>query len=315
VAGEDAEFAGATLTRINVSVIIPAFNHARFLGAAIESALQQTHCPEEVIVVDDGSTDATQQVLDGYANVIRTIRQPNRGVASARNTGAACALGDVFAFLDADDAWLPGKLESQLAALENRPEVGLVHCGVQEIDVEGRTLTENTHGLEGNTFIDLLLLRDFILGGGSAAMIPRCAFERAGGFDRELSTSADWDLYLRLARDWQVAFVAKPLVRYRQHPRGLHRNVYATRDDMFCALGKAFGGSAKTEVLPLRRLAHAQLHVFLAGAFFSAGALRAFAWHATAAVVLSPSSIRRFLGMGRKRLARRRPARECYAWP
>ena len=102
------------------SVIIPAYNHARFVGEAVESVLLQTAASREVIVVDDGSTDDTARVLAGFGGRIRVIRQPNRGVAAARNAGAALASGDVLTWLDADDTWWPRKLERQLATQRSR---------------------------------------------------------------------------------------------------------------------------------------------------------------------------------------------------
>src|SRR5262249_53680055 len=97
-----------------ISVFIPAYNHARFLASTIDSALSQPLTPSEIIVVDDGSTDDTSSVLGTFGHEIRVLRQNNRGVAAARNRGAAMATGDYLAFLDADDVWLPQKLEMQL---------------------------------------------------------------------------------------------------------------------------------------------------------------------------------------------------------
>src|SRR5436190_9018266 len=117
-----------------VSVVIPTYNYARYLGAAIDSALQQTHAPLEVIVVDDGSTDDTPRLLDGYGDRIRVIRQKNSGVAAARNAGVREARGELIAFLDSDDLWKPRKLELQIARFEADPGLGLVHCGAETLD-------------------------------------------------------------------------------------------------------------------------------------------------------------------------------------
>ncbi|HEY2324319.1 MAG TPA: glycosyltransferase family A protein, partial [Thermoanaerobaculia bacterium] len=113
----------------SVSVVIPSYNYARYLGEAIDSALAQTLPPLEVIVVDDGSTDETSEVLATYADRIRVLRQKNSGVAVARNSGIAAAHGEYVAFLDADDIWLPRKLELQMARFDE--SIGLVHCGVE----------------------------------------------------------------------------------------------------------------------------------------------------------------------------------------
>src|SRR5437773_3781756 len=119
------------LMNVTVSVVIPTYNYARYLPEAIDSALAQTHAPLEVIVVDDGSTDDTPRVLAVYGDRIRVIRQANRGPGAARNTGIAAARGEYVGFLDADDVWLPRKLELQMARFEADQGLGLVHCGAE----------------------------------------------------------------------------------------------------------------------------------------------------------------------------------------
>ena len=111
---------------MRISVVIPTYNSGRLVVEAVESALSQTRPPEEVIVVDDGSTDETRQQLSPFLDRIQYIYQLNQRVAAARNTGLKHATGDVIAFLDADDVWHPSKLERQLAVLERRPDVGLL---------------------------------------------------------------------------------------------------------------------------------------------------------------------------------------------
>src|SRR5258708_4350216 len=125
---------------LRASVVIPAYNHARFLRETIESVLVQTLPPDEVIVVDDGSTDETPAILASYSSRLTVVRQDNRGFSAARNTGAARASGDVIAFLDSDALWLPTKLERQIVRLTADPDLGLVHCGVEEIDAAGRVV-------------------------------------------------------------------------------------------------------------------------------------------------------------------------------
>src|SRR5436305_4940478 len=155
-----------------VSVIIPAYNYARYIAEAIDGALAQTHAPLEVIVVDDESTDDTPRVLAGYGDRIRTIRQPNGGAAAARNTGMAAARGEYVAFLDADDVWLPRKLELQLQRFEADPDLGLVHCAMEVIDREGRTVDFVLQGREGRVGTEMLRLDGHVMSLGSNAPLP-----------------------------------------------------------------------------------------------------------------------------------------------
>jgi glycosyltransferase involved in cell wall biosynthesis len=291
-----------------VSVIIPTFNHARFLADAIESVLAQSLPPSEVIVVDDGSIDHTPAILAGYQGRVQVVRQGNRGVAAARNTGATLASGELLAFLDADDAWLPGKLERQVARLYDEPELGLVHCGVEEVDADGAPLRQRLDGLEGWVAQELLLLRrSVILGGGSGVVVPRAVFREAGGFAEGLSTSADWDLYFRIARRWKVGFVPEVLLRYRLHGANMHGNVRAMERDMLNAYARSFR-DADPALQQLRRRAYGNLHMVLAGSYFVASQRRDFARHALISLCLTPANSVRLLGYPLRHWRRRRIA-------
>jgi len=280
----------------NVSVIIPTYNHATFLAGALESVFAQTSHPREVVVVDDGSTDGTPDVLQAYEGRIRVLTQSNRGVAAARNAGAALASGDLLAFLDADDAWLPVKLERQVACFGVEPGVGLVHCGVEEIDGRGHQLRTRLDGMGGWVSTEMLLFRrGVILGGGSAVVVRRVDFLDVGGFDEALSTSADWDLYYRIARRYPVGFVPEVLVRYRIHSGNMHRNLDVMRRDMLAAYAKVFS-EQDPELQRLRRSAYGALHAMLAGSFLRAGEYRRFARHAAASLALRPGQVGYFAG-------------------
>lgn len=288
----------------SVSVVIPAYNHSAFLGGTLQSVFEQHLRPVEVIVVDDGSTDRTGDVLRMYGNRLLVLSQPNRGVAAARNAGAAAASGALLAFLDADDVWLPTKLERQVARVLLEPELGLVHCGVQEIDSGGRVLGIRLDGLEGWISREMLLFRrGVILGGGSAAIVPRAVFEHVGGFDEGLSTSADWDLYYRIARRYRVGFVPEALVRYRVHSGNMHRNVHVMARDMLKAYANAFS-ERDSELQRVRHLAYGRLHSMLAGSFFRAGEYGLFLRHALASVAWQPKRLGYFAGYPARALRR-----------
>ena len=277
-----------------ISVIIPTYNHARFLASAIDSALSQTLKPSDVIVVDDGSTDGTSNVLEAFEGKVRVVRQKNQGVAAARNSGVEMATADYLAFLDADDVWLPRKLEMQLNRFRAEPGLGLVHCGLEQIDEDNRTLGRSVDGMEGSVADEMLLfIRSTILGGGSGAMMPRAVFQEAGKFDERLSTSADWDLYYRIARKYKIGFVPHVLLQYRLHGTNMHGSVRAMEHDMLLAYSKAFL-SADDVDLPEQRRCLGNLHKVLAGSYFSTGERLGFLRNALKSVILTPDNITYF---------------------
>jgi glycosyltransferase involved in cell wall biosynthesis len=197
-----------------VSVIIPAYNAAAFVGEAVNSALAQSHPDVEVIVVDDSSTDGTPEILARYGDRIRVHRQPNGGVSSARNTGAALAGGDWVSFLDADDVWAPRKIEAQLTAAvdgewvyTNRFNFG-ARGPLPEIQSDVTLMTE------GDVFVPLLMRGNFIT--VSSVMMRTALFQQLGGFHHQPGGCEDWDLWLRASsRHHQIRFVPEPLVGYR----------------------------------------------------------------------------------------------------
>ena len=199
-----------------VSVVIPSYNYAHFLRETIDSVLAQTYPDIEIIVVDDGSTDKTTEILQSYGEQIRSSFQQNQGVSAARNNGARLSEGEFVAFLDADDSWLPTKIEKQVQRFEEDEKLGLVHVGVDEVDAQGISLLKRLEGLEGDVSNDLLMLkREGVLGGGSGLMVPRSVFEEVGGFDTRLSTSADWDMFYQISCRYPVGFVPEILLKYR----------------------------------------------------------------------------------------------------
>ena len=205
----------------NVSVIIPAFNAESFIVDAVRSVLDQTYRDLEVIVVDDGSTDGTLARLAVFGDRIRVHQQSNKGVAAARNAGVAAAQGGWIAFLDADDLWLPHKLERQLASAS----AAMLYTDRLNIGARGdlpeiQSAITPMHG--GDVFALLLGEGNFIT--NTSVMMRRDLFEQMGGFYTGLNGTEDWDLWIRIAERHEIGFVDEPLVRYRFHPGGLSRN-------------------------------------------------------------------------------------------
>jgi glycosyltransferase involved in cell wall biosynthesis len=209
--GEEERQSGMAL----VSVIIPCYNQARFLGEAIESVLAQTYPHFEVVVIDDGSTDNTSEVASRYPGV-RCIRQENEGLAGARNAGIRHSRGSYLVFLDADDRLLPHALEVGLKHLKAHPECAFVsgHCRFTAVDGSPLPTPPQTP-IEGDHYETLL--RNTYIWSGATVMYRRAVFETAGIFDVSVGSSADYDLYLRIAREYPVHQHSEVVAEYRQH--------------------------------------------------------------------------------------------------
>ena len=193
-----------------VSVIIPTFNRAKFIGEALESVLNQRFDDREVIVVDDGSDDATADILRCYEGEIRVLIQSNRGVSAARNAGIAIASAELITFLDSDDLWLPGKLEVQVDFF--RTHLGALICQTEEIWVRDgvRVNPKKRHRKpQGDIFERSLVL---CLVSPSAVMMRRTLFEEVGLFDENLPACEDYDLWLRVACRYPVHLIDQPLI-------------------------------------------------------------------------------------------------------
>ncbi|MGE5308822.1 MAG: glycosyltransferase family 2 protein [Deltaproteobacteria bacterium] len=227
-----------------VSVIIPAYNAGRWLSSAIDSVLRQTYDEIEIIVVDDGSTDATAESLSPYFLKITYVRQKNSGPAAARNRGISLARGRFIAFLDADDLWLPDKLERQVDALDRDPAAGACHTNVDFMDERGNVVDHPDEGLEQSGMIleRLLLWKSRVL--LSSLLLRRECLESTGGFDETLLTGEDWHFIMRCARRNIFAYLPERLLLRRERPDSLTSRAYASarNNTTFESLRKALDG-------------------------------------------------------------------------
>ena len=198
-----------------VSVIIPCYNQAHFLGEAIESVLSQSYPHFEVVVVDDGSTDNTQEVAARYPGV-RCIRQENQGLAGARNTGIRHSNGSFLVFLDADDRLLADALEAGLSSLKAHPECAFAFGSCQHIAADGSPLPTAQAPCAERDYYLALLERNYIAV-SAVVMYRRAVFEFVRGFDPSASPAEDYELYLRVARDYPVCCHERVIAEYRQH--------------------------------------------------------------------------------------------------
>jgi glycosyltransferase involved in cell wall biosynthesis len=200
-----------------VSIVIPTRDRAHLLGRSLRAACAQVGVDLEIIVVDDGSTDATRQVVaDGRDPRVRYIRNDTTmGVSASRNRGIAAAKGDWISFLDDDDVWAPEKLTRQLTAAE-RAGAHWVYAGDVNVDERLRVLSGGPPPAPRDV-IALLPRWNPIASGGSNVIVRSELLAAVGGFDSELRRTEDWDLWIRIARKGTPAWVCEPLVAYRFH--------------------------------------------------------------------------------------------------
>lgn len=231
-----------------VSVVIPTYNRSGLLRLAIESVLAQTYPAIEVIVVDDGSSDDTPAVAATFADRITYLRQTNQGGAAARNAGLRVARGKYINVLDDDDLMFPAKIERQVRVLEQRPEIGLVHCSYYMIDRDGQKL-EKVSFLPDGTLEELIVLNPIWSG---APLMRRECIERVGGY-RPLVVE-DWDLWLRISlAGYRFACVQEPLGAYRMTPGSIMSNVARVEHDAMAMLDDLFAKPAMPASVQARR--------------------------------------------------------------
>jgi glycosyltransferase involved in cell wall biosynthesis len=206
-----------------VSVVIPCFNYAHFLGQAIQSALDQDYPSIEIVVINDGSTDDPAAVVAKFPTV-RYVSQENRGLAAARNAGLAHCRGELVVFLDADDRLRPGAIAAGARLLEANPSLGFA-AGYSTL-ISGGGLaqpTVNRPGCEGDDAYVSLLRRNTIRNPGTV-LFRREMVEAAGGFASGVDACADYDLYLRISRNHPVAFYDTVVAEYRKHGQNMSDN-------------------------------------------------------------------------------------------
>jgi len=212
-----------------VSAIVPCFNRGQFIGQTIESILAQTYPNIEIVVIDDGCTDGSREILETFAarGVLKVLEHPgreNRGQSAGINLGLANTTGDYVGILDSDDLWLPEKVDEQVIFLETHPEIGLVYGNGEAIDSKGRHLyaiyRQGHH--ESNHPERVLLDCYFFVPTNS--LVRRTVFNKTGGFDESLRASQDHDMAIRIAEAAKLAYVDRKWFRYRRHDASISRN-------------------------------------------------------------------------------------------
>jgi glycosyltransferase involved in cell wall biosynthesis len=265
--------------RPTVSVVIPAYQSEFRIGETLERLARQSYTDFEVVVVDDGSTDATSEIVRRFAAKdprVRLVVQENGGIAAARNRGIEAAEGELIAFLDDDDRWHPRKLELQVARLEEVPEASVVSCFSALVDPEGTLLGWRLGGVtEGDVYREMLEWD--MVSGGSVVLVTRRALEQVGHFDVGLPDRADWELWIRLARWTLFTCVRQPLVGYTRRTDSVSQN-----HERMIAYGRAVLDKARREDPGISDTEHREFlarDIFAIACFCLFDGQRRQAWH------------------------------------
>ena len=218
--------------RPSVTVVIPAYNTERYIGDAIDSVLAQNYPNSEIIVIDDGSTDATVDIVRGYGDRVGLITQRNQGAAAARNAGLDAAQSEYVAFLDSDDCWLPGKLDTQIAYLEAHPDIGMIYARWQVWkpgpdgkfampDIAGHHNAESPPSVvpERSGWLYNRLLFTSLLH-TITVIARRSLIDAVGRFDTTLKRGQDYDYWLRASRVTEIHQLDSLVALYRVHGKG-----------------------------------------------------------------------------------------------
>lgn len=207
-----------------VSVVIPTYNHVRYLPYAIESAIHQNYTNLEVIVIDDGSTDGTSEAIRPYLSKINYVYKENGGTPSALNLGLSVATGKYICWLSSDDAMMPGKVAKQVELMESDPSLGFSYTSFVVIDANGvkQYDVNSAYYPDKREMVTRLMEGCFI--NGSSVMMSRGALNVVGNFDLGLPQAHDYDLWFRFLRHYNCGFLPEALLAYRWHGENMSKH-------------------------------------------------------------------------------------------
>ena len=285
-----------------VSVIIPTYNRAHFIVDAIESVLAQTFKNKEIVIVDDGSTDNTKEILSGLQDRVRYIYQENSGPTCARNRGILASNAEYIAFLDSDDIWLPEKLEVQIARFKLKRELGLVYSDAYRFFSDKTTMEPETEFSRlkphsGWTFEHLF--RDNFVHTSTVVVRKRC-LEKVGVFDEggNFVPAEDYDLWLRIAARYQIDYINKPLIKYRDHSANISgKNMLDELPQVIAVLEKILSWDPRlAESLgDFKNKRLSELHYWVGRSYFSSYELLMSRSHFFSAIHYSPYQVRPYI--------------------
>ncbi|MEM8677629.1 MAG: glycosyltransferase [Cyanobacteria bacterium P01_G01_bin.67] len=223
-----------------ISVIIPAYNAENTILTTVNSVLQQTHQDLEIIIINDGSSDRTEKILNDIKDSrLEVYSYENGGISTAKNRGIDLATGDYIAFLDADDCWTKDKLATQFLALEKNTQAGLAYSWVYfQYETEAKSYADTSGYLTGDIYPDLLL-KNF-LHTSSNPLIKTSVIKEIGCFIPELKVAEDWDLFLRIAAKYHFVLVPKVQIIYRQSDQSITTNIKLMEQYLNIVIERAF---------------------------------------------------------------------------
>lgn len=244
-----------------VSVVITTYNYGAYLKTCLDSVLCQGHTNLEIIVINDGSTDHTDQVIAPYLKnpLIKYVKQANAGQAVAKNKGINKGTGDYVAFLDADDYWMPEKLTKQLALFKADSQLGVVFSQSTWIDQAGLPIPIHTPRPHSGWVTNDMVIDNFVA--FSSALVKRECFQTLGFFDEKLEMGIDWDLWLRFSRHYKFAFVDEKLIAYRVgHPNQMSKKQERRQEQTDFILNRFL--QENPGVVPAKSLKKAQAYTY-----------------------------------------------------
>lgn len=256
-----------------ISVIIPAYKAAKYIEETVRSVLNQTYSHFELIIVDDGSPDDQDQIIEKLCKEdsrIRYVKQENGGVSSARNHGFQLSTGSYIAFLDADDVWLPDNLASKVEFLNQNQHIGLVHSDLEQIDEKSERNGQVMSGKSGWLLNDLLAWQSSCIPAPSSCVIRRSCLENVGVFDTQLSNNADQELWIRLAKEYEIGRIKRVTWLYRIHAQNMHSNISLMESDTLYTFQKAKkAGNFKSK--SFERACFANMYLILGASWWGDG--------------------------------------------
>lgn len=256
-----------------ISVIIPAYNAEKYIEETIRSVLNQTYTDLELIIVIDGATDRTAEIAKSFCTDkrVKVIEKPNTGVSDTRNVGMAQSNGEYLAFLDADDVWLPENLQKKVNILTKNHNIGWVYSNMYELDDNTKNIKEAPRGIGTNILHNILSWKGEVVPGPcSNIVIRKELYEKGVRFDKKLSTAADQDFTLQLAKISDCYFIDDFLWKYRIISTSMSRNISVMEKDHIGVYKKA-AKNGLFESEKFRRQCFANLYLILAGSWWKDG--------------------------------------------